>query len=324
MRRRLRRALAAAGAAAAILVGPLVGSALAAFTSATGASGTFSAASDFAPPSVTAAVIQKTAGGLGGAIGQGRTYRVYANVVDAGNPPTGIATVRADVSAVTAGQTAVVMTAGSYAVAGVSYNYASGTLTAGNPLAAGTRTYSVTAIDVAGNASTTLGFVVVVDNTRPVGVSAATTNAGTAGLVEQGDRLTLTFSEPLDPYTILSGWNGSATNVVVRVTAAARSLVTVRNATSTAQLPLGSWDLRNRYVSGTTAANFGSAGVPSVMTRSGSQITIVLGARTSGTPQVGTSTSQTRWTTVATPTDPAGNSVQATTVLGPAPPTQAF
>ncbi|MBK9179182.1 MAG: hypothetical protein IPM45_06335 [Acidimicrobiales bacterium] len=323
MRRRLRRALAAAGAAAAILAGPLVGSALAAFTSATGASGTFSAASDFAPPSVTAAVIQKTAGGLGGAIGQGRTYRVYANVVDAGNPPTGIATVRADVSAVTPGQTAVVMTAGSYTVAGVSYNYASGTLTAGNPLAEGTRTYSVTAIDVAANASTTLGFVVLVDNTRPVGVSAATTNAGTAGLVEQGDTLTLTFSEPLDPSTILSGWNGSATNVVVRVTAANRSLVTVRNASSSAQLPLGTWDLRNRYVSG-TAANFGSAGVPSVMTMSGSQVTIVLGARTSGTPQVGQSTTQTRWTTVTTPTDPAGNSVLATTVLGPAPPTQAF
>ncbi len=73
--------------------------------------------------------------------------------------------------------------------------------TATTPQAAGSKSFSITAADVAGNGGTTGGFSVIVDNTAPTGTDMQTTNVvgGTTGLAETGDTITLSFSEPMDP-----------------------------------------------------------------------------------------------------------------------------
>jgi hypothetical protein len=74
----------------------------------------------------------------GGFLAQGAQYYVYANAV--GEPGgSGIATVTANVSVLTTGQTAVPLVAGSYTVGGVTYGYRSAALTANGTIAAGNK-----------------------------------------------------------------------------------------------------------------------------------------------------------------------------------------
>ena len=60
----------------------------------------------------------RPSGYLGGKIRQGGQFYVYAQIDDGGNPPAGVGTVTADVSAFSTGGTAVAMTAGAFSVAG--------------------------------------------------------------------------------------------------------------------------------------------------------------------------------------------------------------
>jgi hypothetical protein len=46
-------------------------------------------------------------------------------------------------------------------------------------------------------------------------VQSANVAGGTAGKLEAGDTLTYTFSEPMLPASVLGGWAGAATPVVV-------------------------------------------------------------------------------------------------------------
>src|SRR6185312_15349601 len=62
---------------------------------------TTSAAVGVNRPTVSSAVIAKSAGGVAGAIKQGGTYYVYANVTGSGTPPAGLGSLSADVSAMT-------------------------------------------------------------------------------------------------------------------------------------------------------------------------------------------------------------------------------
>ena len=66
------------------------------------------AATDFLPPPVTAAVVGKSLAAPPASSNRAATYFVYANVsADTGNPASGIATVKANVAEITTGQTAV-------------------------------------------------------------------------------------------------------------------------------------------------------------------------------------------------------------------------
>lgn len=236
---------------------------------AVGSQGTVSV--DTTPPNVSAAVIAKTQGGSPGYVRQGGTCYVYANVSAPGSPSTGVSSVTADVSAITACQTAVPLTAGSYVVDGVTYDHASATLTADNPLAAGATAFSITAVDGAGNSATQGGFTVTVDNTPPSAADVQTANAfgGTPDHTETGDTITFTFSEPIDPGSTLAGWDGSAASVTVRlVNAGGNDRIEVWDAGATAQLPLGTVALAGNY----TTANRTFTG--STMAMSGSTITV--------------------------------------------------
>jgi hypothetical protein len=285
------------------------------------------AAKDFRAPAVTAVVMGKTTGGATGFVKQGGAYFVYANVsADTGKPASGIATVTANVANLTAGSTAVVLAAGSYAAPGGPFGYRSASLTADPVLAEGSREVTVTATDNALNAAALAGSVEI-DNTAPVAAGVQTTNAGTSGLIEQGDTLTLSFSEPVEPQSILAGWSGAATNVVVRVNdngllglPLGNDALQIYNTGNVTLLPLGAVDLgRGDYVAGALGGHirFGASGTPSTMSLSGNAITVTLG--TYATPGLfeafrttASATGTMSWTPVATPYDRAGNNAATT------------
>jgi hypothetical protein len=267
-------------------------------------------------PVVSTAVIAKSAGGDAGAIKEGGAYYVYANLTGSGSPPAGLSGVTADVSAISTGQSAAALSAGSYAIDGQSYNYRSAQLTAKSTLAAGTSAFTVNLTDTAGTATMT-SYSVTVDNTAPRGTDVQTTNVsgGTAGKPELGDTVTFTLSEPIDPNSVLTGWSGGAQPVVAEIVdggSVGHDKLEVLNASTMAQLPLGTVDLgRTDYVSKTTT--FGASGAAATMVLSAGAITITLGTPSAGTgTAAGTGTLT--WTPSSSVTDAAGNAMSAVAV----------
>ncbi|MGH9040361.1 MAG: hypothetical protein ACRDZ3_09025 [Acidimicrobiia bacterium] len=279
------------------------------------AASTFTAAPDWVAPEAGTTVIAKTTGYLAGFIKQGGTYYVYANVTDSGNPPSGVATERADSTQLSAGASSTTLTAGTWSVGGITSNYRSGALGADAALAEGARTYALTSTDAAGNSRTQPGFTVTVDNTRPTAtdIQAADHPGGTDGEAEPGETITFTFSEQIDPQSVVAGWTGAATSVSVRVIDGGCVLglglichpdhVQIYDAANSAQLPLGDLELPNGGYNGVLLAVVFR---PSTMVQSGNVITVTLGPLTSGDAKTGGS-GQTTWTPSTTPYDAAGN-----------------
>jgi hypothetical protein len=285
------------------------------------------AAPDFTAPVINATVVAKELGGVTGYVRNGGKYFVYANVAaDTGNPASGLGTVKANAAELTSGQTAVELASGTYTAGGASYNYRSAELTS-NAAVAGVKPYSVTATDVAGNARVANGTATV-DNTVPTASAIQTANVtgGTVGLAEQNDTVTYTFSEPIDPQSILAGWNGTATNVVVRINdngllglPLGNDELFVYNAANTTALPFGAVSMGNgEYVAGALGGRieFGSTGTASTMTMIGNTVTVKLGTYSAVGLLVGRQTAANAaamvWTPVATPYDWAGNIMSTT------------
>jgi hypothetical protein len=277
------------------------------------AGNTITAATDFRAPSASEVAIAKTTGGVASFIRKSGTYYVYANVADTGNPASGVSSVTANVSTITSGSTAVALSAGSFTNNGVSYNRRSASLTAGSSLAEGSLSYSLTMTDVAGNSATKTGLSVTVDNTAPTGSGVQTTNGGSiAGRAEAGDTVAFTYSEPPDPNSILAGWTGTSTPVVVRLNNATNDTVTIFNSTNATQLPLGTLSLgRSDYT--TANITFGASGTASTMVLSGNTVTITLGTQ-SAAATTAASTGTLSWTPSASATDRAGNAASTTAV----------
>lgn len=317
----MRRAVRVLLAVALVAGAP---AALAAFTSTSAASNTIGTAADWLPPSVSSTVIAKQTGYLAGSIKQGGTYYVYANVADSGNPASGIASVRTDESAITTGQTNVSLSSGSYSVNGVSYNYRTALQTADGSLS-GTKNYTITSADVLGYSQLQSGYTVTIDNTVPSASDIQTTNhaGGVSGRAEIGDTIIFTFSEPIDPHSIISGWTGASTNVVVYLEDGGCTLILcsadwIDIYYGGSQLnSLGAVDLNHSgYTGGSLLGSqpptlFGATGTPSTMVQSGATITIMLGTRSgSGADTGGTTTMQ--WDPPTTPYDAAGNANNGT------------
>ena len=309
----------------AVTVVAAVPAALAAFTGTTSATNTVGSAADWTAPTVSSTTIAKQTGYLAGSIKQGIAYYAYANVADNGNPASGTSTVKADLSALTAGQTNVTLTAGSYSINGVSYNYRSGALTAANPLAAGSKSYSITSTDALSHSGTQI-FTTTVDNTAPSAFDIQTANhtGGTVGIAEAGDTISFTYSEPIDPQSILAGWTGASTNVTVHledggcllnllVKICSNDIFEVYNGASPlatiGPVNLGDPDYVGGGIIGTAAdAVFGATGTPSTMVQSGNSIVITLGTQSGTTPDQGNATTM-QWDPPTTPYDAAGNAL---------------
>ena len=279
---------------------------------AANAGSTFATASDYRAPTFNRSVIAKTAGGTPGFIKQGGTYNIYADLTDTGNPASGISSVTSNSSTITTGATATALSAGSFSIGGLSYGHRTGSLTANSTLSPGTYTYSVSSSDAAAN-SGSQSYTVTVDNTAPTASDVQTANGGLlAGTPEQGDSITYTYSEPIEPGTLLSGWSGSATSVVVRINnnTPTNDQVQIFNSANTTQVALGSVNLgRSDYVAGNLT--FGGTGTTSTMTMSGNAVTVSLGTQSApGGAALGTGTMI--WTPSATGTDRAGNAAATT------------
>jgi len=144
------------------------------------ATGSASATIDSTAPTVTGAVVVNTTPSDPGYLKPGNSYVLYANAADTGS----LSTVTADLSALTAGGTAVALSACTTTCTfnGVTYGYKSASKTAGASIAAGPAAFSVTATDRAVNA-TTGSYSVTVDATGPTvsGVAVANTTTNAAG-----------------------------------------------------------------------------------------------------------------------------------------------
>lgn len=237
------------------------------FTDTTSNSQTVSAAADWTAPTAEASAIAKSQGGTVGYVKEKGTYYVYAQVAESGNPASGVASVKANASTITSGQTAVPLVAGSYTAGGVSYDYRSAQLTASSGLAAGAKSYSLTLVDGAGN-SRTQTFSATVDNGPLSGSSFSTANGGAiGGKPEQGDTVTFTYSKAPEPSSILAEWSGAAAaSVSVTITQSASN-----DSLSVPGANLGTVALKGDYVSKTTTFNSSS------MVLSGNSVTITLG-----------------------------------------------
>jgi hypothetical protein len=314
---RLPLALAGAG----LIV--CVGSTAAAFRSPAESEGnSVTAAADFRAPAVVASAVGKAQGGATGFVKKGGAYFVYANVSDSGNPASGTASVSANVASLTAGATAVALSPGTFTAGGQTYNYRSAQQTAGPGLTEGAVSYAVLATDNASN-SATGEWPATVDNTPPQATDVQATNAGggTPGRAEQGDTVTFTYSEPVEPESILAGWSGGATNVVVRVTTGIALIggllgqnegLQVYDSANSALLPLGAVDLKQQYVAKTAllltgTMSFGVSGTPSTMSISGGVLTIALGTRSGNNAVTATTPGTMAWAPSTIPYDRAAN-----------------
>jgi chitinase len=143
----------------------------------------------------------------------------------------------------------------------------------------------------------------VVDNTAPTATDIQTANkvGGIGGQPEQGDTMTLTFSEQIAPGTIVAGWNGTGTQTVT-VTMDSVNHLTITGAT-----------LVNGFVTlgGTNYVQSGKIIVfsNSTISQSGSTITLTLG--TPDKPQFTQSgtAGASNWPVAAGLTDIAGNTL---------------
>lgn len=212
-----------------------------------------------------------------------------------------------DGSTTTVNGTGIVAADGTWSVAPTS-------ALSGGP-AAGGASHTVKAQESVGatksSMSSALSFTV--DTVKPAAANVVNSNkttGGTQGLAEVGDTVTLTFSEAIDPASIVSGWDGTSRNVVVHVTKSSgnNDRLTVFDSTDVNQLPIGVDDLGGiGYVS--ASVTFGATGTPSTMTVSSAGVVTIQLGTVSSSSNVTTNTNPNRasWTPTTTVTDVAGN-----------------
>src|SRR6185437_5833427 len=185
--------------------------------------GSASVTIDSTAPAVTAAIVVNTTPSDPGYLKPGNHYVLYANAADTG----GLATVTADLSALTSGQTAAALSActTSYTFNGVTYGWKSASKTAGASIAAAPAAFSVTATDKAANA-TTAAYSVTVDATGPTvsGVAVANTTTNAAGWLRKSGAYVV-YANASDP-TGISSVKANVTTFTSGVTALALSACT--------------------------------------------------------------------------------------------------
>jgi Bacterial Ig-like domain len=292
----VRRVALASLACALAAVGCVEGS-TATFTASATNAASFATAADWVAPAPTLVVPADGAltndgtpdlsGAAGNASGDSSTVtvRIYAGSSATGSPVQSLAPTRT----------------------GTSWSATAATLTSG--------TYTATASqsDASGNTGTSAPHTFTVDTIAPTATDVAAANGGaTAGKVEAGDVITFTFSEPIDPATVLTGWDGTSTAVQVRITAGvlAPDPFTVLDSGGGTGVHLGTVQTNGDYV--TTNAVFDAT-----MVRSAGQASVVvtLGAKQSGIMTILAAGAQNMtWTVDNAVEDLAGNAVKTASV----------
>jgi chitinase len=145
----------------------------------------FSVVVDNSGPTVSSVIAATTGTSPQGFVKEGGSYRAYANVSDAASG-VDVSSVTADLSALTAGSTAVWLSACGACGPGGAYAFRSALLTASTPLSEGSYAYSVSARDTLGTSAAATGSAQV-DNTAPtVATVLANTTTGEPGWLAHG------------------------------------------------------------------------------------------------------------------------------------------
>ncbi len=179
-------------------------------------------------------------------------------------------------------------------------------------VADGTYPIRVVVADNAGVKTTSAPTSITIDN-APRGTDVQAGNGGaTAGLLESGDWIRLTWTETIAPASVLAGWNGSSQAVRVRVAnVGTNDQIDFYNAAGTTRLNLVATpaDLKLGGDFVTTDSDFNAT-----ISQSGASITVTLGTQISGgalnTAVAGTMT----WKPSATATDLTGHPSTTTQV----------
>jgi chitinase len=299
--------LAVIGALAALAAaGSGVGLSSAAFTAKSQSTATFGAASDWVAPDVS--VVSPADGAL---LRSGSVTVRGAAGTDDGDSATIAVSLYGGSDAT--GSPVLTRTASRFG----GYWYASLT-----SLGDGTYTILVTQSDGAGNTGRA-ARTFTVDTTGPTRVSAKAENgSGTPGRLDAGDTITFTYSEAIDPDTVLSGWSGtSAATVKVRFfnnVASNTDGFTVLDSGSAASVKLDAANTNGAGVTLGSGANYVSNTVnfTGTMTRSadGKSFAIVLGSvdNSSRVLKSQANSATLTWTPKSGPTDLAGNALANT------------
>lgn len=150
-----------------------------------------------------------------------------------------------------------------------------------------------------------------IDNTLVRGVDVQTVNkpGGTAGRPEAGDKLVLTYSEPMKPATLIAGWTGTgAAALFVRLTDAGgvESIGLTANAAGSSATGLGAVTPNGNYLRKNRNVTFASTALLGTSAAGGSVVTITLGTA-SGTVRTYTPAVAMTWAPSTAATDLAGN-----------------
>lgn len=141
--------------------------------------------------------------------------------------------------------------------------------------------YSVRVITTnnAGVSTTGATSTIVIDNLTPAGSDIAAGNGGaTQGRLESGDWIRFTWSEPMAPASILTGWTGTSQAITVRVrNVGFNDEMHLYSGATQLNLVLSSTDLKlgGNFVSSDAEFN-------ATMSQNGNAITVTLGSRNFG------------------------------------------
>jgi hypothetical protein len=288
------------------------------------ATATATASKDTAAPTVTALAIGPVANASTGSIRKSGSYYVYANAAD--TSPGAVASVTANVGVLTSGATAIALTStgGPFTAGGVTYAYRSAVQTAGSGLTAGSKAFTATATDTAGNVSAIANGSVNIDTVGPApsNMTLANHTGGIVGKPETSDTITFTYSEEMDPHTLYSGWDWANTPDVTTATVIFQDNPsgngTNRDDSLTVNGPAGVnlgtvTNLEGHLVTTPQGSYIFTATLHYAVTSGQSTVTVTLGSLTSGGTGVGTTTSTNNvtwsWTPPGTETDLATNAI---------------
>jgi chitinase len=168
------------------------------------------------------------------------------------------------------------------------------------------------ATDNAGRTTTSAIVSNRIVNYAPYGTDIQTTNGGTAGRIDSGDTVRLTFSEAMAPASILAGWTGSSQAIRIYVTDGGTvDTLDFRNSAGTTRL-----NLVNATTDLSLAANYVSASavLNATMSMSGSVVTVTVGSLVSGTLVTNATAAKLTWRPSTAATDTSGIAALTTQV----------
>jgi hypothetical protein len=157
---------------------------------------------------------------------------------------------------------------------------------------------------------TSAPVAVTVDNNPLKGYDVQGANAGTAGKLEAGDTIALTYSGLVDLNTVKAGWNGSSTALAGQLVDGQSLGLTGNDDTlSFTGVNLGSVNLRAGYVNAKKTASVAATMVAGTTTVNGVRVTVVTITITSvpsGLMSSTTTAAAMRWTPSGSVRSPAG------------------